>query len=316
MTTGVADVSVASLQGEAVTHARAQELLRDALGDPTLILALASPDDSGFVDSAGEPLTLPADGTERATIMLSAGDRPIAAVLRDPLLGLQLPVLEWLTATVLVLIENTRLLEEVRLSRRRLLASAERDRIRLERDLHDGATQRLLAAQIRLGLLREKVASGEIAEELAAISAQALAALDEIRAVRDGIYPSVLQDFGLPTALRSATVFLPLEVDVIVDGVERLDPSIEGTIYFCVIEALQNAAAHAGPNARATVTLKRERRSVDFEVTDDGTGFSPEATANGLGLFSILDRVEALGGRVTISSTLAGGTSVNATIPT
>lgn len=316
MTTRAADLSVASLHGEAVTHARAQELLRDALGDPTLILALATSDETGFVDSAGEPLVLPSDGTERATIMLSDDDRPIAAVLRDPLLGLQLPVLEWLTATVLMLIENTRLLEEVRLSRRRLLAYAERDRIRLERDLHDGATQRLLAAQIRLALLTEKVASEEIADELAAISAQALAALDEIRTVRDGIYPSVLQDFGLPTALRSATVFLPVEVEVSADGVERLDPSIEATIYFCVVEALRNAAAHAGPDARATVTLRRNGTSIDFEVTDDGAGFSPETTANGLGLFSILDRVEALGGRVTISSTPDGGTTVNATIPT
>jgi signal transduction histidine kinase len=301
---------------EAVTHARAQELLREALGDSTLTLALAAPSGTGFVDADGEPLELRAGGADPATKVLVAGGRPIAAVLHDPLLDVDVSVVEGMTATVLMLLENARLLGELQVSRRRLLAFIQRDRIRLERDLHDGAAQRLLAMQIRLESLREKVGhDSELAFELGLISAQALAALDEVRALGYGIYPTVLQDFGLPTALQSAAFFLPLEIQVSAEEVGRLDPSLETTVYFCVIEALRNVGAHAGPNARAAVALRRLQGAIEFEVTDDGAGFSSKKTPWGLGLLSIVDRVEALGGAAEVRSTLGGGTSVTATIP-
>ena len=205
---------------------------------------------------------------------------------------------------------------ELEVSRRRLLAYIQRDRIRLERDLHDGAAQRLLAMQIRLESLRDKVGQDdELAEELELISAQALAVLDDIRAVGHGIYPTVLQDFGLSTALRSAAFFLPLEIQVSADEVGRLDPSLETTIYFCVVEALRNVASHAGPNARATVVLRRRGSAIEFEVTDDGPGFSSSTASWGLGLLSIVDRVEALDGTATVRSTPGDGTTVTARIP-
>jgi signal transduction histidine kinase len=207
-------------------------------------------------------------------------------------------------------------LTDLQVSRRRLLAFIQRDRIRLERDLHDGAAQRLLAMQIRLEALREKVGhDGELAGELGLICAQALAVLDEVRAVGYGIYPTVLQDFGLPTALQSAAFFLPLEIQVSAAEIGRLDPSLETTVYFCVIEALRNVTAHAGPNARATVGLRRLPAAIEFEVADDGAGFSSKTTPLGLGLLSIVDRVEALGGTAEVFSTPGGGTRVTATIP-
>jgi signal transduction histidine kinase len=301
---------------ESVTHARAQELLREALGDPTLALALAAPSGTGFIDAAGESFELPAGGADPATTVLSADGRPIAAVLHDPLLDVDASVVEGLTETVLMLLENARVLGELQVSRRRMLAYIQRDRIRLERDLHDGAAQRLIAMQIRLEALREKIGrDGELATELGLISAQALAALDEVRAVGDGIYPTVLQDFGLPTALQSAAFFLPLEIQVSAEEVGRLDPSLETTVYFCVIEALRNVVAHAGPNVRATVALRRPRGVIEFEVADDGAGFSAKTTPWGLGLLSIVDRAEALGGTAEVRSAPGGGTSVTATIP-
>ena len=207
-------------------------------------------------------------------------------------------------------------LTELQVSRRRLLAFIQRDRIRLERDLHDGAAQRLLAMQIRLEAHREKAGhDGEVADELALISAQALAVLDEVRAVGYGIYPTVLQDFGLPTALQSAAFFLPVEIQVSAEELGRLDPSVETTVYFCVVEALRNVAAHAGPDARATVGLRRLPGAIEFEVADDGAGFNPKATQWGLGLLSIVDRVEALGGTASVRSAAGGGTTVLATIP-
>jgi signal transduction histidine kinase len=299
-----------------VTHAQAQKLLRDALGDPTLTLALAASSGAGFVDAAGEPLELPAADADPATAVLTADERPIAAVIHDPLLDVDVSLLEGLTAMVLMLLENARLVDELQVSRRRMLAFIQRDRIRLERDLHDGAAQRLLAMQIRLESLRDKVGQDdELAGELSLISAQALAVLDEVRAVGYGIYPTVLQDFGLPTALQSAAFFLPLEIHVSVEEVGRLDRSLETTIYFCAIEALRNVALHAGPNARARVVLRRSGGAIEFEVTDDGTGFSSTTTPWGLGLLSIVDRVEALGGTAEVRSTPGGGTSVTATIP-
>jgi signal transduction histidine kinase len=132
--------------------------------------------------------------------------------------------------------------------------------------------------------------------------------------VGDGIYPTVLQDFGLPTALQSAAFFLPLEIQVRAEEFARLDPSLETTIYFCVIEALRNVASHAGANARATVVLRRAGEAIEFAVTDDGAGFS-STTPWGLGLLSIVDRVEALGGTAEVRSRPGGGTSVTATIP-
>jgi signal transduction histidine kinase len=308
---------LSSARAEALTHARAQDLLRNLLGDPTLTLALPAPGGNGFVDAAGEPLELPVAGdTGPAVTVLLAEGRPIAAVLHDSQLDLDVPVVEGLTATVQMLVENVRLLDELQVSRRRLLAFIQRDRIRLERDLHDGAAQRLLAMQIRLESLRGKVGhEPELADELALISAHALAALDEVRAVGYVIYPTVLQDFGLSTALQSAAFFLPLEIQVDVEEVGRLDASLETTVYFCVIEALRNVAAHAGPNARATVVLRRIRDSIEFEVSDDGAGFSSKTTPWGLGLLSIVDRVEALGGSAEVRSTPRGGTSVTAAIP-
>ena len=121
-----------------MTHAQAQTLLRDALGDPTLTLALSAPGNAGFVDAAGAPLELPGDGADPATTVLVADERPIAAVIHDPLLDVDVSRVQGLTAMVLMLLENARLLSELQVSRRRLLAFIERDRIRLERDLHDG----------------------------------------------------------------------------------------------------------------------------------------------------------------------------------
>jgi hypothetical protein len=144
-----------------VTHAQAQRLLRDALGDPTLTLALAAPGNAGFVDAGGEPLELTGGGADPATTVLVADERPIAAVIHDPLLDVDVSRVEGLTAMVLMLLENARLLSELQVSRRRLLAFIERDRIRLERDLHDGAAQRLIAMQIRLESLRGQGRSGQ-----------------------------------------------------------------------------------------------------------------------------------------------------------
>jgi signal transduction histidine kinase len=306
---------VASLQGAAVTPEQAQELLRDALGDPSLVLVLGAPEGAGYVDSAGRPLELPRSSTDRTTTVLLEDGRPLAALVHDALLDIDSSTVRGLTATALMLIENTRLLDEVRQSRRRLLALSHRERIRLERDLHDGAAQRLLAVQIQLDLLGSRL-GGELADEVAAISDHTLATLDEIRQVSRDIYPTVLRDFGLRTALLSAAFFLPLDVHVAADDVERLDASIEATVYFCVLEALRNVVECAGPNARATVDIRCDQGVLTFTIAAAGAALSADSAVDSGRLLSVRDRVEALGGTLTIRSQPGDDTTVTGSIPT
>jgi signal transduction histidine kinase len=240
--------------------------------------------------------------------------RPPLVLLHDPLVEVDTPVLEGLTATALMLLENAELVDEVRASRRRLVSLATLERRRLEHDLHDGAQQQLLAVQVRLDDLLSKLDDEELADEVAEISVHAATALDQLRDLARGIYPTVLSDLGLGPALTSAAIATPIRVRVVDEGLERCDPAVESAVYFCVTEALQNATKHAGSEARVTVTLRQAENILRFEVVDDGVGFSSRA-GSGTGLLSMSDRLEALGGELTISSEAGRGTTIAGIIP-
>lgn len=300
-------------RGTLVTHARIQQLLREATGDPSLTLA-RSVETGGYVGAAGIPVELPADGDRRAVTRVASKGRPPLVLLHDPLVEVDTPVLEGLTATALMLLENAELVDEVRASRRRLVSLATLERRRLEHDLHDGAQQQLLAVQVRLDDLLSKLDDEELADEVAEISVHAATALDQLRDLARGIYPTVLSDLGLGPALTSAAIATPIRVRVVDEGLERCDPAVESAVYFCVTEALQNATKHAGSEARVTVTLRQAENILRFEVVDDGVGFSSRA-GSGTGLLSMSDRLEALGGELTISSEAGRGTTIAGIIP-
>jgi PAS domain S-box-containing protein len=211
--------------------------------------------------------------------------------------------------------ERVRLVEELRASRARIVDAGARERLRLERDLHDGAQNRLVAIQLKLAMAREELTAGPAATRLEDIIGDANAAIDELRELGHGIYPRELRERGLDDALRSLAEAAPIRVPVIADAVGRQAPAIEEAVFFCVREAIQNATKHAGAHAHVTLSLKPNGKGVEFEVSDDGPGFDAIELSRGFGLESMRDRIAALGGELTIVSAPADGTRVHGIVP-
>ena len=298
-----------------LTPSAVQELLADALGDSTVTLGIWD-GVSGYVDVHGEPVELPTDPQVRAVTRLSRHDRPVAALIHDPMLDTDSALVEGLAASSLMMLENARLVAELQASRARLTEASDRERRKLERDLHDGAQQRLTGIQVRLRMVQERVDGGELADDLDAIGDDAAEAVEELRQLAHGIYPPVLRDYGLADALRSFALRAPITVEVRDDGIGRCSRTVEAAIYFCSMEAVQNATKHAGSHARVTITLGRDRERVRFAVADDGVGMDPSAVdGDGDGLTSMRDRIGAVSGELEITSTPGRGTTIRATVP-
>jgi signal transduction histidine kinase len=208
--------------------------------------------------------------------------------------------------------------DELRASRARVVAAADAERRRIERDLHDGAQQHLVALAVNLRLARELAESDPtgaraVLDELAGDVHQAL---EEIRDLAHGIYPQLLADRGLSDALRAAVSRAPVRARLETGAIGRYPPEVETTVYFCCLEALQNAGKHAGGDARATVRVWEEREGLRFEVADDGAGFEPRLESRGgSGLTNMSDRLGALGGRLSIISAPGEGTRVAGAVP-
>ena len=196
-----------------------------------------------------------------------------------------------------LVLRNVALIEDLRASRQRLVAAANEARRGLERDLHDGAQQQLIALRITLGLARQVMhdSPDEAAGLLAQTEHQAEGALAELRELARGIYPPLLADLGLRAALEARADKAALPVTVQADGTGRYSQDIEAAVYFCILEALQNVAKYAHASA-ARVTLGSDGQFLVFTVTDDGTGFDQAKTSMGTGLQGMTDRLAALGG--------------------
>jgi signal transduction histidine kinase len=207
--------------------------------------------------------------------------------------------------------------EELRASRARVVAAADAERRRIERDLHDGPQQHFVALAVKLQLARQladsdPVALGLLLEEL---GRDVREGLEGVRELAHAIYPSLLVDRGLVEALAAAASATEIDARLEAVQLDRHPPEIEATVYFCCLEALQNAAKHAGRGARTTVRAWREHDALRFEIADDGAGFDPNATPPGGGLAGMRDRVGAVAGRLTIRSAPGRGTIVSGTIP-
>jgi signal transduction histidine kinase len=182
---------------EVGTQVAVQTVISDALSDPSLTLAVGDRDGAGYVDVYGEPLDVPEGERTRGVTRVTQSGRPIAALIHDPTLDTESELVEGVAATSLMLLENARLIEELRTSRARMIEATERERRRLERDLHDGAQQSLVALQITLEETRRVAASvPELAKQLDATQRYAESALAELRALVHGIYPEVLEALG------------------------------------------------------------------------------------------------------------------------
>jgi signal transduction histidine kinase len=300
---------------EPVTPARVQELVRDALGDPGLTLALWSPGRAAYLDVDGAPYSLPAETAGRSVTPVLRADERVAVLVHDPALEERTDVVEGFAATAVLLLEQAQLVEELRASRRRLVEAAERERLGLERELHDGAQQRLLTLQITVARARDEARAGPLAAGLAAIDAHAAAAVEDLRALGQEIYPAVLRERGLADGLRSFAGAAPRPVRVVDEGVGRCAATIEAAVYFCAVEAIENAIKHAGSRARVTVTLRHRGSDVEFAVSDDGAGFEADERPPGSGVINMHDRIGGVDGVLEIVSAPGRGTIVRGTVP-
>jgi signal transduction histidine kinase len=300
---------------EGVSPERIRDWLRDALGDPTLDIAFWDWLRLAFVDIDGNSIDWTTTPPGRAVTQVIQGGRPVAAIAHSASLQEATEILDGLAQTALMLLENERLVDDLRASRARIVASADEERHRLERDLHDGAQQRLFLLQLKLERLRKAVADDRLAGEIEEIEADAAAALEELRVLAHGIFPTVLVESGVPEALRAFAVDTAIPVRVTDHWIGRCSPTIEAALYFCALEAIQNVAKHAGEDAHVTVNLDRDGDRVDLSVEDDGIGFQPAGGSGARGFVTMRDRIGAVGGELEIISEPGAGVTVHVTIP-
>lgn len=294
--------------------------LRRALGDPSLALALWSRPARAYVTPDGLPMRVAEDEGHDVT-RLSAEDGPLAAIIHDPALSQERRLIDGVAAVAQLAIENARLhaevkaqLEEVRASRQRIVRAADAERRRVERNIHDGAQQRLVSLSMALRLAQAQAtdASPEVAGTLADAEAELKHAIGELRELARGIHPAILTEAGLGAALESLAERAPLAVAVDTRLNGRLPPVVEATAYFLVAEALTNVVKHAEATA-ATVRATVNDGTLRVRVADNGKGGVD--IDRGSGVRGLIDRVAALGGVLRISDDPHGGTALEADIP-
>ncbi|TDC47987.1 sensor histidine kinase [Jiangella ureilytica] len=253
-------------------------------------------------------------------VVRSADDRPFSddddRVLADLArqVGLALHNVRLDSALQASLEELRRRNAELQASRARIVSAADASRREIERNLHDGAQQHLVALAVKLGLAR-RLAEGDAAALLDELRTDVQETLTELRDLAHGIYPPLLREHGLGEALRNAANRAPVPTRVEAGTDRRYPPEAEAAVYFCCLEALQNAGKHAGPGASATVRVRGDGDGVQFEVADDGAGFDPAAVGESHGFVNMRDRLGAFGGELTVDSTPGAGTTVRGTLP-
>ena len=210
-----------------------------------------------------------------------------------------------------IVADLARAMNDVEDSRQRIAEAADLERVRIERDLHDGAQQRLIALRIRLGLAEEQLRDDPVAgiQAVRELGFQAEFALEELRSLAQGVYPALLADRGLPDALKSVARQAPTPIHVVAKGVTRQPMEIESAVYFACMEAVQNATKHAATATAIWIDLDQSPGALRFEVRDDGRGFTPTDHAGG-GLRNMHDRIEAIGGKLIVDTTPGNGTRV------
>jgi signal transduction histidine kinase len=244
------------------------------------------------------------------------GALSVAMPANDPMDPAKEKLIADLAAQAGLVLRNVRLVEDLRSSRRRLVAAQDEERRKLERNIHDGAQQQLVALAVKARLTRALTDRdpAKASEMLEQIEAETQSALEDLRDLARGIYPPLLADKGLGVALTAQARKSPVPVTVKAEGVGRFPQEVEAAVYFSVLEALQNIAKYAGAE-HAEVRLGHDDDVLRFQVRDDGRGFDPDATGYGTGLQGMVDRLAALDGVVTITSRPGGGTTVDGRVP-
>jgi signal transduction histidine kinase len=298
---------------------RLRDALARALGDSTLQLAFRQPDGVGYLDTAGQAIEMARPDPGRAVVPVAGSDE--AVLVYDDGLKLEPQLIRLTAAAASMALEHTRLqaevqaqLEQVRASRERIVEAGDAERRRLERDLHDGAQQRLVTLSLALAMARDQAASAdpELGSLIESASKEAREALTELRELARGIHPAVLTETGLTGAIQALVERSPVATTIIAVPDGRFPTAIEATAYFVVSEALTNVAKHAMASG-AEVTIRKRPGRLVVEVSDDGAGGA--RTEKGSGLRGLADRVASAGGVLRVDSPPGSGTRLEADIP-
>jgi signal transduction histidine kinase len=294
--------------------------LARALGDPSLEVAYWLPQYRSWADANGRAVDPPLDRERRAMTLIERDGEKIAALVHDPSLEDERELLAAVSAAAAIALENGRLhvqlkarLEELKGSRGRVIDAGQKERKRLERNLHDGAQQRLIALSLELKMLGDRLGDDPAAQtSVEQARGEIAVSLDELRDVARGLHPAVLSGHGLAVALESLVATSAIPVRLTISLAERLDEKIEIAAYYVVSESLANVGKHAEAES-ASVDVSRADGELVVEVVDDGIGGAN--TEDGSGLRGLADRVEAIGGRLRVWTPRAGGTRVRAEMP-
>ena len=303
--------------GQGVPLGSLRDRIARSVGDPTLELAFPAPGGHGFVDGDGRSFPMPEPGDGRSIARLERDGETLAVLVHDAAIDEESPgLVEAIAGAARLALENERLaaevraqLDEVRASRARIAEAADVERRRVERDLHDGAQQRLVALTMRLEQARASaVGSTALIDEA---TSELRVAIDEVRQLARGMHPPILTEAGLAAAVDSLAERLPLPVEVRLPG-DRFPPSIEGAAYFVIAEALTNVTRYSG-GAGATVEGSLDGGRLVVRIRDAGTGGADPT--RGSGLRGLADRVAAVGGSLDVESPPGGGTLIQARFP-
>jgi len=300
-----------------------RESMARALRDPSLrIVYWAEGTPGRWVDESGWPVAAPEAEDGQAVTEVASEGRRVAAIVHDAELARDPPLIQAATSYALIALENERLgrelhasINDVRDSRARIVTTADGERRKIERDLHDGAQQRLVALRIKLGLLAERLDSVEEGGRVHDLEDEVDATIDEVRSFARGIYPPLLAERGLGEALRAAARGAPLPTTLDIPKLRRYPLEVESTVYFACLEALQNAAKHARGATNLWITVS-QGSGLRFQVRDNGVGFFSADVQEGSGMTNLRDRIDAIGGTLVVASEPGHGTTVTGMIPT
>jgi signal transduction histidine kinase len=300
-----------------------RDVLAASLSDPGLSLLSPGPGSTRWSDTRGHVMGSSALGDVGREVTMIRNGQVRAALVHEPGLSDDTELLEVISSLALAAMQNERLgqeldssREQLKSSRSRIARAADLERSRIERDLHDGAQQRLILLRIKLSLVEELLRSDPAAVEAAVrgLGEDVELTLEELRALAHGVFPSVLSDRGLEDALRSVALEMPVPVHLLTRHLHRHTAEVETAVYFVCLEAIQNAIKHATSATAVWISLW-QAEGLQFEVRDDGPGFDPPTGESNGGLRNMRDRLEAVGGRLSIESSPGHGARVRGLVP-